>query len=359
MPSQMGSDFPLSELRSKIAEYDFRGIHPNARFGTASDRYAGWIGQIYPEHYRAEIRKRKRKLAGKTFEEQSLPIESVASFFEHFDVLELDFTFYRPLVEHGKTTNNFFVLQEYAQHAPDEACFYLKVPQTTFARSFRRSKGGKAYCEPNPAFLNPDLFVEQFHEPALQLLGPRLGGYIFEQSYARVAESPSPEQNIEELDTFFSAIPRDVQHHLEIRSPHLLTPEYFAWLETCGLGFVFSHWTWLPPLRKQWQSCGEIFSANDNRAVIRLLTPLKMTYANAYSKTFPFDKPVDEIANSPGAGYMVNDTAALIYQAEKAGKSATVFINNRAWGNGPSLAQALAERILKEEQRRTSQDDET
>ncbi|NND70748.1 MAG: DUF72 domain-containing protein [Rhodothermales bacterium] len=347
---------PTDSLAERLQRFDFRSVHPNARFGTASDRYAGWIGQIYPEHYRNEIRKRKRKLAGKTFEEQSLPIASVEAFFEHYDVLELDFTFYRPLVEGGKPTNNFFVLQEYANNAPDSAIFYLKAPQTTFARSFRRSREGKTFYEPNGAFLNPDLFVEQFHQPARQILGQRLGGFIFEQSYARVAESPTPEENIDELDVFFNAIPRDVQHHLELRSPHLLTPDYFAWLETCGLGFVFSHWTWLPPLRKQWKMCGGVFTADDNRFAVRLLTPLKMPYAQAYAKTFPFDKPVEEIAGSPGAAYMVNDTAALIYQAEKAGKMANIFINNRAWGNGPSLAQALGERIRQEEERRAGRE---
>lgn len=349
------NDRAISLSPEKISRYDFRSIHPHARFGTASDRYAGWIGQIYPEHYTSEIKTRKRRLGGRTFEERSLPISSVASFFEHFDVLELDFTFYRPLVQEGKATNNFFVLEEYANNAPDSACFYLKVPQTTFARSFRRSKDGKAYYEPNPEFLNPELFVEQFHDPAMHILGDRLGGYIFEQSYARVGNSPPPDENIEELDNFFARIPRNVQHHLEIRSPHLLTPEYFAWLETVGLGHVFSHWTWLPPIRKQWMACGEKFTAEDNRAVVRLLTPLKMPYAKAYAATFPFDKPVPAIAESAGAARMVDDTTALIYQAEKAGKSTTVFINNRAWGNGPSLAQALAERILKEERRRQSQ----
>lgn len=52
------ADLSIDERRSRIEAFDFRGIHPNARFGTASDRYAGWIGQIYPDSYLEEISSR-------------------------------------------------------------------------------------------------------------------------------------------------------------------------------------------------------------------------------------------------------------------------------------------------------------
>ena len=72
-----------------------------------------------------------------------------------------------------------------------------------------------------------------------------------------MSESPPPEAFVGELDGFFAEVPDAVQIHLEVRSSHLLTPPYFAWLETRGVGFVFSHWTWLPPLKEQWLLAGE------------------------------------------------------------------------------------------------------
>ena len=43
--------------------YFFRGLHPSIRIGTASDRYRGWIGQIYSEElYRGQITSRTKKL---------------------------------------------------------------------------------------------------------------------------------------------------------------------------------------------------------------------------------------------------------------------------------------------------------
>ena len=295
---------------------------------------------------------RRRKLAGKTFEEATVPIESVRDYFDHFEVLELDFTFYRPLVEEGKASSNYFVLQQYADHAPAQARFFLKAPQPFFARKLRRSRGGKAHYEENPQFLNAEAYVTGFLEPACAILGDRLAGIIFEQEYQRKSEAPDPIENVAELDAFFRQVNGRVQNHIEIRSPFLLVPEYFHWLRERGIGFVFSHWTWLPPLRQQWKLCGESFTAADRNVVARLLTPLKVPYAKAYATAHPFDRPVAEIADTRGARDMILDVTALIYRAEAAGYVVNVINNNRAYGNAPELGRNIVHRVLDEEERR-------
>lgn len=244
----------VEERRQRADIFDVRGVHPNAKFGTASDRYAGWIGQIYSPDLKERVSLRRRKLGGKSYEERTVPIESVQQFFEHFDVLEIDYTFYRPLRDpDGEATSNFFTLSRYAELAPSSSRFLLKAPQGFFARKLRGRSDGKPVYKENPDFLNLDAYVVGFHQPAQEILGDRLAGIIFEQEYQRVSDSPSPSVNVAELDHFFSSLPGGVQPHLEIRSPHLLVDEYFDWLEDRGLGFVFSHWTWLPALRKQWK----------------------------------------------------------------------------------------------------------
>ena len=346
-----------AELEARLARleaYDLRRVHPNLRLGTASDRYAGWIGQIYPEHYRREIKTRPRRLEGRTFEERVLPVASVRDYFEHFDVLELDFTFYRPLREaDGRPTASLFTLQQYATHAPPEARFLLKAPQQFFAATLRRTRGGRVTYEENPHYLDAEACRRQFLEPAREVLGERLLGVIFEQEYRRVGESPDPEANIAALDAFFDALDGDVQAHLELRSAHLLTPAYFDWLAARGLGFVFSHWTWLPPIRRQWRLCGERFTAADRNVVVRLLTPLEMTYAEAYARAYPFDRPVPELAGTRQARDMVLDVTALVFRAAMEDAVVNVIANNRAWGNAPDLARAIARRVLEEVRRRS------
>jgi len=63
----------------------FRGLPKNILIGTASDCYAGWIGQIYtPGRYENGITRRSHKAGDKTFTEETLPVESVGEYFEHF-----------------------------------------------------------------------------------------------------------------------------------------------------------------------------------------------------------------------------------------------------------------------------------
>ncbi len=339
--------------QEKVAHFEFHTVHPAVRFGTASDRYAGWIGQVYPPDFENEVKTRKRRLQGKTFEERTLPIASVRNYFGHFSILELDFTFYRPLKNpDGSPSNNHFVLSQYAREAPDAGLFFLKVPQKFSARTLRRSDKGKVRYVDNPDFLDAGAYLKQFHAPASEILGNRLVGVIFEQEYQRKSDGPSPEDNVAELDGFFEQIPNEIQAHLELRSPHLLTPEYFAWLESLGLGFVFSHWTWLPPIREQWKQCGERFSAADGNVITRLLTPLRMPYAEAYALAHPFDAPVPALCESTQARDMVLDVTALALRAWHNGSMVNIISNNRAWGNAPALAQAVAYRILEEIEKR-------
>ena len=81
-------------------KFQFRALHPNVFMGTASDRYAGWVGQIYSgDRYSGKISVRTKKVGGKSFQEDVLPVESVEEYFQHFSILELDFTFYQMLLD--------------------------------------------------------------------------------------------------------------------------------------------------------------------------------------------------------------------------------------------------------------------
>lgn len=334
----------VEDRRGAVDTYDFREVHPHVRFGTASDRYGGWLGQIYPrDRYADRVSTRSRKMGGNSFTERRVPIESVRDYFEHFGVLEIDFTFYRPLLEaDGEPGSNYHVLSNYADHAPADAAFLLKAPQKFFARSLRRD----GQFVDNPNFLDAERYVETFHEPALDILGDRLDGVIFQQEYQRVADSPRPDENVDQLDDFFGALPDAPQPHIELRSEHLLRGPYFDWLAERGLGHVFSHWTWLPPLRAQWSMSGERLTAADGQVVTRLLTPRDMKYAEAYATAHPFEEPVPELSETDQAHDMVLDVTALAFRAEANNAMLNVVANNRAWGNAPDLNRAIAHRIL-------------
>lgn len=350
----MTNEPPAPERREAAARHDFRRVHPRLRFGTASDRYAGWLGTVYPPDVWADrVTSRKKRLAGQTIEERLLPVESVEDFFLHFGVLELDFTFYRPLLEpSGKSSANLLTLQRYAEVAPANARFLLKAPQAFTARKLPRKAGGKLTFEENPDYLDASAFTERFALPAQDALGPRLAGVIVEQEYARVRESPPPEAFLTGLDRFFGDVPNNLAYHLEVRSPHLLVPQYFEWLEQKGLGFCFSYWTWLPPLREQWELAGERVLASHGEAVVRLMNPRGMSHDETLALAYPFDRPVEALAGTPEARAMVDEAAALAYRAIAADVTLNVVTNNRAWGSAPDLARAVADRFLDFAERR-------
>jgi uncharacterized protein YecE (DUF72 family) len=312
----------------------------------ASDRYAGWIGQIYSEgRYEKGITRRSHKVGDKTFNEETLPVESVTEYFEHFPLLEIDYTFYRLLLEKdGKPTQNFHVLKNYRQHMKDGDLLLLKVPQVIIARKLRRGAG---FVE-NESYLNAGIFTNQFYEPAMEILGPCLHGFIFEQEYHVKNERFSPAKLAQDLDAFFNNIPKDTRYHIELRTEAYLADPVFEVLKKHGVGLGFSHWTWLPPLRKQFAKVNKMFFNSGKQVVIRLITPLRVSYEESYSKAFPFDKMVSGMLDPE----MIEDTVKIVNEPIKDKIQVNLIINNRAGGNAPLIAQKIADRIHAEKQQR-------
>ena len=179
--------------------------------------------------------------------EEVLPIDSVVEYFEHFPVLEIDFTFYRLLLDdQGRQTINYELLKNYKSYLKADDRLILKVPQAIMARKLRQ---GKNYIK-NAAYLNPEIFIRQFYEPANDTLGANLKGFIFEQEYHRKQDRLPVEQLADELEKFFQAIPIDRRYHLEIRTPAYLEEPVFEVLAKHGVGQIFSQWTWLPPIKQ-------------------------------------------------------------------------------------------------------------
>jgi uncharacterized protein YecE (DUF72 family) len=324
----------------------FRELHRNLLIGTASDRYAGWIGQIYSEgRYEKGITRRSHKVGDKTFNEETLPVESVTEYFEHFPLLEIDYTFYRPLLESsGNPTQNFHVLKNYRQHMKDGDFVLLKAPQMVIARKLRR---GSAFVE-NENYLKADIFTKQFYKLAVEILGPCLNGIIFEQKYHPKNDRFPPAKLAQDLDEFFSNIPKDTRYHIELRTEAYLVDPVFEVLKKHGVGLVFSHWTWLPPLRKQFAKAKMEFFNSGKQAVIRLITPLRMSYEESYAKAFPFDKMINGMLDLE----MIEDTVKIVNEAIKDKIQVNLIINNRAGDNAPLIAQKIADRLHSEKQQR-------
>ncbi|MCD6305530.1 MAG: DUF72 domain-containing protein [Deltaproteobacteria bacterium] len=326
-------------VSSDLESFRFRGLHPLLLLGTASDRYAGWIGQIYTrERWAKGIARRTKTVGGKVFQEEVLPVPSVREYFAHFQTLEIDFTFYAPLRDdRGEPTRVFHLLRRYAQYLQPGDRLVLKASQAVFARRLYRQG---VYMK-NADYLNPEVFVRQFYEPALELLHPWLDAIVFEQEYQKKDGRTPPARAAGELDAFFRAVPADDRYHVELRTQSLLTRPVLEVLEKWGVGQVLSHWTWLPPLWKQFLTAERRF-LNAGSVVVRLMTPRGVRYEDAYAQAHPFNALVEGM-QTPG---MVEDTVRLIKAAVREGKRINVIVNNRAGGNAPLMAQQIARAFL-------------
>lgn len=329
----------MSETRPpNPEEFRFRGLHPKVFLGTASDRYAGWVGQIYSERFQGRITSRQKSVAGKSFREDILPVESVEEYFTHFSTLELDFTFYSLLLDRDlKPTPTFRVLQTYRKYMKKGDRLILKVPQRVFARKLRQ--GGEFAA--NPDYLNAEIFTRHFYEPALDLLGDLVTAFIFEQEYLTTKERGSAGDFSAGLRDFFQKLPLDHRYHAEVRTEAFLTASYFKVLEDFEVGQVLSHWTWLPSLWVQFGKGGERFLNRGGQCVIRLMTPRGKRYEEAYAKAHPFDREIEGMM-SPG---MVEETVRIMLSAVDKDVETLVVINNRAGGNAPAIARRVSRRF--------------
>lgn len=318
-------------------DYSFRDLAPGVHFATASDRYAGWLGQIYSRDADYKITRSDKTIKGEKFVEEKLPVRSVTEFFDHYSALEIDFTFYAFLLDSkGEPGRNYQPLVEYSKYIPNDAHVVMKVPEAITATARWQTVNGKRAIVPNTQYLDPECFVAQFYEPAIDVLGNRIAAFVFEKGYQRKDSCPPPEENISALSRFFDSIPPDSRYHIEERTDRLKTPAYFDFLREREIGNVFSHWTWLPDLKKQWQQSGGFTS---ELGVMRLLTPLRATYEETYARYAPFDRIKDELTD------MYRDAAFIIRSGLDINLPTITVVNNRAGGNAPEITRRIVEQL--------------
>lgn len=131
----------------------------------------------------------------------------------------------------------------------------------------------------------------------------------------------------------------EFRYAVEVRNPALLGFPYSMMLMRHGAAHVYNHWSSMPPLSEQHTRMQGFTAA---LTVLRLLTPLKMSYAAAKKRAEPYTKIVEELPQ------LRQEAAHLARQAANQGRCAYVF-NNRAEGNAPLTVQALTD-LVRESQ---------
>ncbi|GKS59863.1 hypothetical protein YTPLAS18_33990 [Nitrospira sp.] len=281
------------------------------RFGTSTWTYEGWQGQVYKRQYP------KSKFSQLCLEEYAQYAPDGEPLFR---CVGNDSTFYRP-----PTINATQVPEDF------EMCckVWEEITIPTFAKQARYgAKAGQA----NPRFLDAKLFTDMVLTPYREAnFQSHTGPFLFEfQRHGIPAQ-----EFLTKLGAFLSELPRDFRYAVEIRNTGLLGPAYHDTLATHGVAHVYNHWSYMPPLALQHERLGG-FTAPFT--VVRLLTPLQMSYEAAKKRAQPYTAIVEELPE------MRNQAVDLVRQAVKESVRSYVLVNNRAEGNAPLTIQILADR---------------
>lgn len=284
------------------------------RFGTSSWAYEGWKGQVYKQAYP------KSRFAKHCLKEYAACEYGGRRLFRTVGV---DHSFYRP----PAATQ----WKDYAAQVPDDFRICAKVwEEITIPAFASHPRYGQKAGKPNPRFLDAALCEELVLAPAREGLGDRAGPMIFE--FQRFGLDP--ESFLPALDRFLSKLPSGHPYAVEVRNPAILGTRYHDVLNAHGAAHVYNHWTFMPALVEQHKRM-ECFTAPFT--VLRLLTPLKMSYEQAKKRAGAYDKIVGELPE------MRRDTVALVTQAVAENRPTYVLVNNRAEGNAPATIQALVD----------------
>ena len=286
---------------------------PLVRFGTSTWTYEGWQGQIY-----------KRSYAKSAFARECLGeyCQYLSNGEPLFRTVGNDSTFYRP-----PTAGQ---LSRYLHQIPEDFEMCCKVwEEITIPVFAKHIRYGLKAGQRNPRFLDAKLFNEFVLAPyRAAKFEPHTGPFIFEFQRHEM----SNKEFCNRLDTFFAQLPNDFRYSVEIRNADLLGPEYRTVLERHNVAHVYNHWSWMPPMAEQHRRM-ERFTAPFT--VLRLLTPLKMSYEIAKQRAAPYNKIVGELPE------MRRDSVTLVKKAVTEGHKVYVLVNNRSEGNAPLTIQAL------------------
>lgn len=310
------------------------------RFGTSSWTYPGWTGLIYQHSYP------KTGSSAKMLKEYAQ--------WPLFRTAGVDSFFYRPPSE--KT------LASYREVLPEGFPLVMKVWETITSyglRSPRHRNDGDSHLRPprqdpgqapsgarsganpsgaNPDWLNPTLCVEKVIAPAVEHLGSSAGVFLFELEAIPKSARMNAAKFAEHLDRFLGALPSGQRYAVEIRSPELLEPEYFAALKTHGVAHVFNSWTRMPSIGEQLLD-EDAFTADFT--VVRALLRPGRTYNDAVDAFSPYDRIQDPYPEGR------RDIVSVIDRALSQGIRPWVLVNNRFEGSAPYTIESLAQLLVQ------------
>lgn len=305
--------FDKATTGARLLELAGRGVY----VGTSSWKYAGWRGMLYDE---------SRYLWRGRFAETRFERDCLSEYAEAFRTVCVDAAYYTFPTER--------YLANLAGQTPDGFLFGFKVTDAITVRKFPRlERFGERAGQPNPHFLDADLFGAAFLAPC-ESIRRKVGVLMFEFSRFYPADYAHGRDFVRELDAFLGRLPGGWPYAIELRNRHWLEPDYFKCLAAHGVAHVFNSWEAMPAVEEQLAMAGSITAPD--LVVARFLLKPGRRYEEAVKAFQPYDQVREVNAPARAAG------AALIAQGvSHPGRRTLIFVNNRLEGNALATIDAM------------------
>ena len=314
-PAAVGAAVPKQAVLELAA-----AASPHLHLGTSSWNFPGWKGLVWDGEHA----------------ESNLSRHGLAAYAQHplLRCVSVDRSFYRPL-----SASQYAA---YAAQVPEHFRFVVKAPSLV-TDALVRAEDGRG-MQPNPAFLNPELAVSEFVQPALEGLGAKIGALVFQLSPLPASWLARMPELLERLSTMLTALPAlngapDAVVAVEVRNEEFLTPEFAAVLKHAGATYCLGLHAKMPPVEAQ-------------LSMLRALWPGPLVcrwnlhrkhgaygYEDAKGMYEPFDRLVDPDPDTRDV------LARVIVATMAAGFHAFVTINNKAEGSAPLSVEELAKSV--------------
>lgn len=292
-------------------------VPPTIKFGTSTWTYDGWSGDVYHRDYRGVQPAKRLEEYGR---------------YPLFKTVGIDSTFYEPLSE--------ATLEAYAQALPPGFPCVSKVWDRITARRFNQDRRwGNMAGQPNPSFLDAELFKDAVLLPYSRAFRDHAGCFVFEFQAMRGKDLPDVGVWAEELHGFFSRLPTEFRYAVELRNAELLHDLHGAVLQENGVAHVFNSWSEMPPIGAQ-IDLGWTFPAGFT--VARALLKPGRKYEDAVRLFEPYDRVREPVPD------LRRDLMRLMAEAVRRRLEALIVVNNRAEGNAPGTIRAIAEAFSTE-----------
>ncbi len=286
--------------------------------GASSWKYEGWLGQLYsPDRYLY-----RGKVAVSRFERDCL-----AEYAEVFKTVCVDAAYYDfPRPDY---------LKKLAGQAPSDFQFGFKVTDAITVKNFPNlPRFGMKAGQPNPNFLNADLFASAFLKSCEEIRG-NVGVIMFEFSRFRPSDYKLGRDFIAVLEPFLDQLPKGWPYAIEMRNKHWLSEEYFACLSRHKVAHVFNSWDAMPAVSEQLALPGAF--TNPELVAARFLLKPGRKYEDAVKSFQPYNKTQEINEDARKAGARLIDSGERYEPRRKT----YIYVNNRLEGNALESIKAM------------------